>query len=207
MFVLPRDWETLDFSFRSFPFFFSSLWVRSFFGAGRTGKARRKLLESSRGIFPNPCSPPHTRPGSRFWFPPLPPALLQDNKAKNAPGAATQPGTAGNVAGEASGNAQGRGQPGILALAQPSCAPGEPWALSCCCRSSANLSGSTKVVFPAGRGSPKLLEGPRPPMLLKSPAGRSQLLLQPRFSPHCKRSEFLFSAPVCMDPRNPLWNV
>lgn len=118
---------------------------------------------------------PRTRGlGVAFGFLHSPPALLQNpgQQNQNAPSAGNRWECGWRSLWKCPGPWPAGG---TLALA-----PGEPWALSCCCRSSANLSGSTKVVFPAGRGSPTLLEGPRPPMLLESPAGGSQLLLQPR---------------------------
>lgn len=112
VFVLPRDWETLD--FLSVPFIFFSL-GSFFFGAGRTGKARRKLLELSRGIVPYPCSPPHAAGpglGVAFGFLRIP-ALLQRRripaaggisgcltakpKSSLAPGAAAQAGATSGI--------------------------------------------------------------------------------------------------------------
>lgn len=44
VFVLPRDWETVDFLSICFVLLFGLFFV----GAGRTGKARRKPVESNR---------------------------------------------------------------------------------------------------------------------------------------------------------------
>lgn len=44
VFVLPRDWETVEF----FPSCFIFLFGLLFFGAGRMGEARKKLVEWNR---------------------------------------------------------------------------------------------------------------------------------------------------------------
>lgn len=173
-----------------FPFFLSLLFSFGFvlfFGAGRTGKARRKLLESSRGItIPYPCSPPRTVGAALAFL--HPPALLQDlrQQSPNPPwlqALPEPPGECGwrslSVPLEVPGAVPSR-VPLALARAvprggrRPGTAPSAPlWPrprgvllLLPSFRVPTSLSGSTKVVFPAG---PALLEGPRPPMLLKPP--------------------------------------
>lgn len=237
------------------------------------GKARRKLLESSRGIVPYPCSPPAhggsrgPRPGSRFWFPPHPSAspaardpgsrgnlsgcLTAKPKSSLAPGAAAQPGATSGIwlekplrvpwkcpgpcpAGEprlstaqscAQGSGAGRGEPRARGGAGPGAAPmaTAPRCFPAAFVLSANLYGSTKVVFPVGPGQPRLpalLEGPRPPMLLTRPAAlpmpsrarRPSRLEGPRSTPGPSPAEFqsslemfrvLFSGHICMNPEIP----
>lgn len=179
------------FSFRSFRSFFSL--GSFFFGAGRTGKARRKLLESSRGIFPYPCSSPAhkggTRPGSRCWFPPPPALLLEifDNPAKilqalspagirlwNPAGACPGPCPAGDPRlSTARSCAHGRAPSAGRSPGRAPLAPA-PRPFPAAVVPSANLSlwmYQSRAPGGAGAGAapPALLEGPRPAMLLKRP--------------------------------------
>lgn len=114
-----------------FPFFLSLLFSFGFvlfFGAGRTGKARRKLLESSRGItIPYPCSPPCTVGAALAFL--HPPALLQDlrQQSPNPPWLQALPEPPGECGWRSlsvpPGGARGRAQPGSPRLS-PSCAQG-----------------------------------------------------------------------------------
>lgn len=171
LFVLPRDWETLDF-FLSVPFVLFSLWVRSFSGLGGRGRRGGSCWNRAVEYSLIPAHPPRTRagPGLGVAVGFLHPQrsswrslTTQPKSSRRCP----QPGSASGIRLE---RARGRAQPGTLALALPGAAPtGEPRAqggalaalpwpqprglfLLLSFRVPTSLSGCTKVVLPAGPG-------------------------------------------------------
>lgn len=136
VFVLPRDWETLDFSFRFLSFFFLFGFIL-FSGLGGWGRRGGSCWNRAVGLSLSLPTPGHgrsrgTRLGSRFWFPPHPsaPPAAQDPRSRGNLEAKILVGSRrcrpagsrlGNLAGEAS--PWGCAQPGNVALALPGAVP------------------------------------------------------------------------------------
>lgn len=213
------------FSFRSFHFF--SLWVRSFSGLGGGGRRGGSCWNRAVEYSLIPAHPPRTRarPGLGVAVGFLhPQRILEifDNPAKILQAGSKEP--PWNPAGDSSRRARGRAQPGNLALAR-GCAQGRapsagrspgrtplataPRPFPAAVVPSANLSlWMYQSRVPGGAGA-RAAEGPRPPMLLSarqsSPCAgcEEELLLQPNFSPHWKRSEFDFLVVFVRIPEMP----